>query len=372
MSVPSLRRADAQLLHRRRAVAAVELLLPAGRARGAPARAPARDKPDRGAHVVARAGLRAEAAAHGVDDHAHAAERQAERVRELGAHAGGVLRRHVDREPVGAPVGDDGVRLHAAVRLHLGAVFAFDDDVGAREARRSTSPREPAVLGPRTLPAAASGAPAAIAAGEALPVHRALEHHAARPACARPLDVDDEGQRLVVDLIRRSAASAAAGVSAATPANVIADIEHAALRGRWQAPRTARPTVSSMTRAPRARRDAAAAGAGIDRTERACGCGERSSRACSMPGSFTSTVKRAAPVTFARPLMRGTDLPIQRARRSAASGGASSAPHLALDFAQRATPAMPNGVCLRAHRVAGHAQPLPPWRASSIASTTCG
>ena len=51
------------------------------------------------------------------------------------AHAGGVLGRHVDGEPVGAPIGDDAVRLQAAMGLHLGAVFALDDDVGLREAR---------------------------------------------------------------------------------------------------------------------------------------------------------------------------------------------------------------------------------------------
>ena len=53
-----------------------------------------------------------------------------------------------------------------------------------------------------------------------------------------------------------------------------------------------------------------------------------------MPGSVTSTVKRAAPVTFARPFERGTGLPITLSSAFGGSGGASSGRHAALDFAQ--------------------------------------
>ena len=63
-------------------------------------------------------------------------ERQAERLRQLVPHAGGELGRHVDGQPVGAPIGDDRVRLQAAMGLHLGAILALDDDVGLREALR--------------------------------------------------------------------------------------------------------------------------------------------------------------------------------------------------------------------------------------------
>ena len=43
------------------------------------------------------------------------------------------LRRGIDGEHVVGPVGDESVRLHRHVRLHLGAVFGVDDDVGGRE-----------------------------------------------------------------------------------------------------------------------------------------------------------------------------------------------------------------------------------------------
>ena len=78
--------------------------------------------------------LRAKAAAHRGDLHAHLAELQAERLRQFAAHAGGELRGDPHRQSVGAPVGDDGVRLHAAMGLGLGAIFALDHDLGLGEA----------------------------------------------------------------------------------------------------------------------------------------------------------------------------------------------------------------------------------------------
>ena len=82
------------------------------------------------AAVIAERRLGAKAAAHGMDDDPDAIERQAELLRQLVAHAGGVLRGDVDRQPVRAPIGNDAVRFQAAMGLHRGAIFGFDDDIG--------------------------------------------------------------------------------------------------------------------------------------------------------------------------------------------------------------------------------------------------
>ena len=105
---------------------------------------------DGDAAVIAERRFGAKTAAHRVDDDADAVERQAERLRDFLPHAGGELCRHVDGQPFGAPIGNDRVRFEAAMRLHLGAVFAFDDDIGFGKAF-ATSPRL-ATAGPRTLP----------------------------------------------------------------------------------------------------------------------------------------------------------------------------------------------------------------------------
>ena len=70
---------------------------------------------------VPAAELRAEAAAHEVAHDADLGLRQVEHRRELVAHRRRALRRHVDGELVGLPVGDDAVGLHRRVRLHLRA-----------------------------------------------------------------------------------------------------------------------------------------------------------------------------------------------------------------------------------------------------------
>ena len=72
-----------------------------------------------------------------VDDDADAVERQTECFRKLVANAGGKLRRHVDGKPIGAPIGDDRMRLEAAMGLHLRAIFAFDDRIGFGKALAS-------------------------------------------------------------------------------------------------------------------------------------------------------------------------------------------------------------------------------------------
>ena len=78
---------------------------------------------------IADAVLGAEAASGEIADDAHAALRQLEQVGRFVAHARGELRRRVDREPIVAPVGDHGVRLHGDVRLHLRAVFRLHHNV---------------------------------------------------------------------------------------------------------------------------------------------------------------------------------------------------------------------------------------------------
>ena len=151
---------------------------------------------DRDAAVVAERRLRAEAAAHAIDDHAHAAQRQAEGLRQLVPHAGGELGGHMDRQPIGAPIGDDRVRLQAAMGLHLGAKFALDDDIGLREALRDIA----AAVGRRSAhiaverQAGGAGNPEAWPAGaEALVIDQR------RRRLARLIHVHDKGQRLVVD-----------------------------------------------------------------------------------------------------------------------------------------------------------------------------
>ncbi len=132
---PVAPRADAQPLPGRRAVAGIHLLFLAIED-DAHRRLRLARQGDGDAAVIAERRFGAEAAAHAVDDHAHAAERQAERLRQLVPHAGGELGGHMDRQPVRPPIGDDRVRLQAAMGLHLGAIFAFDDDIGLREALR--------------------------------------------------------------------------------------------------------------------------------------------------------------------------------------------------------------------------------------------
>ena len=62
---------------------------------------------------VARAELRAEAAAHEFRDHAHLRQRDLEESRQLFAHAGGALRRGLHRQHVRFPVGDHAMGFQA-------------------------------------------------------------------------------------------------------------------------------------------------------------------------------------------------------------------------------------------------------------------
>jgi hypothetical protein len=114
------------------------------------------------------------------------------------AHAGRILRRHVDGEAVGAPVGHYGVGLHAAVCLHLCAELAFDHNVGLREALGGIAARTRRVGAAHVAPLRQL-AHTHRAASEALPVHGACEHERSLVS-ARVLDIDHERERHIVDL----------------------------------------------------------------------------------------------------------------------------------------------------------------------------
>ena len=131
--------ADAQSLPCARTVAGIHLFLLAVEEE-THRRVRAARQFDGDAAVIAERRFRAKTAAHGIDDDADTIERQAERLRQLVPHAGGELRGHVNRQPIRPPIGDDGVRLQAAMRLHLGAILALDDDIGLREALPDVTP----------------------------------------------------------------------------------------------------------------------------------------------------------------------------------------------------------------------------------------
>ena len=84
---------------------------------------------DRDERVVARAVLRAEAAAHELADDAHLVRREAELARDLVADAEDELRRDVDVERVAAPLAHRLMRLERAVEDGLRPVLGLDDDV---------------------------------------------------------------------------------------------------------------------------------------------------------------------------------------------------------------------------------------------------
>jgi hypothetical protein len=83
--------------------------------------------------VRARAGLRAEAAAHVLEQHAHVRVRQVERARQIVPRVEDALRGFPHREPAAHPFGDGGVGLERRVERRGRAVLARDHDVGALE-----------------------------------------------------------------------------------------------------------------------------------------------------------------------------------------------------------------------------------------------
>ena len=102
----------------------------------------------------------------------------------------------MDRQAVGAPIGDEAVRLHAAMRLDLGAVLALDHDVRGREALRD-------------IAAARLSRPAHVAVDRQAGLRdefarrtpgrgsRVVDFCRLRPA--RLVEIDDEGKRLIID-----------------------------------------------------------------------------------------------------------------------------------------------------------------------------
>ena len=99
---------------------------------------------------IARAKLRAKAAAHELRDHPHLALRQLEDFGKLIAHARCALRGGIHRQLVRLPVDDKPMRLQRRVRLHLREVLALHNHVRVFEAR-SISPFV-FCSGPCTLP----------------------------------------------------------------------------------------------------------------------------------------------------------------------------------------------------------------------------
>src|SRR5208283_3389630 len=78
--------------------------------------------------------LRPEASAHELGDDTDLRLRDAQDLGQLVADAARALRRGVDGQRIPVPVGDEAVRLHGAVGLHLRAVRGVDHDVGVGEA----------------------------------------------------------------------------------------------------------------------------------------------------------------------------------------------------------------------------------------------
>ena len=192
-----LARADLQPLECSRAVARVELFLvaiehePDRRAGGT-------RKGDCRARVIAGTRFRSESAAHRIDDNPDPIARQIEGISQLVAHAGGELGREIDRQPVRPPIGDDGMRFHAAMRLHLRAVFAFDDDVGFGEALLHVAARS-GRGGTAHVSVLLKLGRSGHAAGEAETDHRRTKDRRSVDL-AGFFDVDNERQHLVFDL----------------------------------------------------------------------------------------------------------------------------------------------------------------------------
>ena len=225
VSVPSRRAPDAQSLHRGRTVAAVELLLCA-----------IEDKANRSCrlarqghgspHIIARTRLGAEAATHRIDDDPHAIAGQLEDLGKLVADASRVLRRHVDGEPIRAPIGHHGVRLEAAMGLHLGMEFALDNHIRFGKALRDVTARARLVWTTHIALLWQLNS-AHCAARETFAVHGSLEHEV-RISFPRVLDVDDERKRLVIDPDQVERRLRRLGCDGGHCGNCIADIEGAA------------------------------------------------------------------------------------------------------------------------------------------------
>ena len=188
-------RADADALMGGRAIARVHLLLGPGQGQ-TDRRSRLTRQRDGEAAVGAERRFRAEPAAHAVDHDPHLIERQVESLGELAPHPGRELSGNMDRQAVGAPVGDEAVGLHAAMRLDLRAVLALDHDV------RGGKPL-------RDVAAARLSRPAHVAVDRQAGLRdefarrtpgrgsRVVDLCRFRPA--RLVEIDDEGKRPVID-----------------------------------------------------------------------------------------------------------------------------------------------------------------------------
>ena len=188
-------RADADALMGGRAIARVHLLLWPGQSETDRRSRLTRER-DGEAAVDAERRFRAETAAHAVDHDPHLIQRQVERLGEFAPHPCGELSGNMDRQAVGAPIGDEAVRLHAAMRLDLRAVLALDHDVRGGETLRDVA-------------AARLSRPAHVAVDRQAGLRdefarrtprrgsRVVDFCRLRPA--RLVEIDDEGKRLVID-----------------------------------------------------------------------------------------------------------------------------------------------------------------------------
>ena len=195
--------------------------------------------------------------------------------------------------------------------LRLRAVFALDDDFGVA---RSLAPRR---LGWRPRDRARclrSAGPAATASPRDGRRGRRLRRGRAGVRRSRRSHVDDERQRLGVDLDQRDRLLRRGHRSRGDRCDRRADIAHDAARGvPGRAIAIAARTSGWRTAADRS-------------TARilACGDGERRIRPWSMPGRTISTVKRVAPVTLSRAFSRGIGLPITASSALGPRAGGSS------------------------------------------------
>ena len=199
------------------------------------------------------------------------------------------------------------------MRLHLRAIFAFDHDVGRRETLRHVAAA--GFAGPRTLPferqAGGGGNPT-----DGLPAPKRSSWTERRVGCARLVHIDDEWQRSIIDADEGQRLFRRRHRSRGDRGDRLADIAHDAARRVVRLARRAR-----IARTPGWR----AAAADVDRPHprmRMRRTQDAAAQAC--PAGATSTVKRVAPVTLARPFCRGAGLPITASSAFGGSGGGSS------------------------------------------------
>ena len=233
--------------------------------------------------------LRAEPAAHELADHADALGIELERLGDGRAGVVDGLGRAPEREPVLAPVGDGGVRLHRVVELGGREVLGLDLDLGRRQRRVGV---------------------AALVLGrvhqEVLPLERLV-------------DVRDEPEHLVRGRERRERRARRRRRCRRRQRRS----RRRRSRGRRSAASRRRSGPSPGPSTQRTPGTARAASRSSDVTL-ALACGLRRTAASSRPGSATSTVKRAVPVVRARAVILGVGSPIGWVALPSSNSGVSS------------------------------------------------